>query len=243
MKVNKLLIQKFKGTISLITILCIGSIVLMLTAGIGIYINRRSCVESVELKDRLQHYRAVYGVGPDEVLERQEFIAQDLHKKYVEFVRVFTCSFDETAISNTPLAFKEKLFDFQEKIKQKASAKDIGLPESLGFQEYDFAVPEQEQIIVLNKELIAAEEVVSLLLNSRVNAITQIKLSHEYHNGALKTIPMQLSLESDFSSLNHFLKELVETERIYIVEKISIQRKKDAEKYLLVNIELEHKEI
>ncbi len=152
-------------------------------------------------------------------------------------------------VTENLLLFKENLFSIQERLQTKAATLSSSLPDSLGFADYDQAVPEGEMIPVLARELALVDDLTRLLLNSGVRRITNIELPAKTADDLIKEsrsgidfriYPVMISFNAGFKELQAFLTGLAEQEEVYVVRKFQV-RKKD--KGLAVEILIGYTEV
>ncbi|MBU4305964.1 MAG: Amuc_1100 family pilus-like protein [Candidatus Omnitrophica bacterium] len=149
----------------------------------------------------------------------------------------------------TPMAFKERLFDYQDTLRKKAAGTHTALPESLGFKEYALDVPEARQVDVLMKELFMADDVLGILLKNRVYAVVRVEFPHQYTQLKKKTgvnmttpfsvVSMDVSLETDLAQINKILQDLAARDIIYNVKKITMKRDSKDSDHVNADIKLE----
>ncbi|MFH2137159.1 MAG: type 4a pilus biogenesis protein PilO [Candidatus Omnitrophota bacterium] len=239
---DKLFYNKFRNTLVLITVLSIACISMAILILMGLYMNHCVTLNTAGIEKDLQKYVNAYGVAPDEVVEKQEFIKKDLKQKYDEYAAIFSSQAESEQVIS-PLVFKERLFGYEDRVRSKAAKNGVLLPASLGFKEFELEVPPQSQSLILSRELFAAEELLLLLIKDGISAINKIELVHELKQSIISTFPVKMSFDADFEVINKFFKDLSDLNTVYIVKEMTIEQKEDHPKLLTVGLELEYNEI
>lgn len=249
----KLFMKKFRATLMILAFLCLGCLISIIFIITTFSLNAHLGQKIQSLEKKLKENIELYGAIPDVAVERLKLNKLKLEEKYIDFAEIFLAnSMQDKLIPITPLSFKQKLFDVQDKIKDKAKNLKIVLPESLGFKEYEIDVPQQEKTPFLFKELLLAEEMVNLLLESQVFEIKNVEFPYRKDPQAylkkikevtFKSYTMQLSVVTNDNHLKEFLSRLAKEENVYFVKKIDLKKINEQPDNLIVDVEITHLEI
>ena len=131
----------------------------------------------------------------------------------------------------TPLQFKEHLLHVQTKLKQLADIQGCVLQEDLGFAEYTAgAIPQAEEVPLLEKQLAAINELINLSLKRRVSEIGGIRRMpymyagpRDLYNEAGFTIEVKCVLED----LLGMLADMINAPYIFIVRDMDVEKLDD----------------
>ncbi len=247
---NKLFFKKIK--ILSVALAIVGVLGLFFLISLFVFFPAKAGINNriVELEKKFAGYKNGYPLAPREKIKELKDAGFSLEQEYLQVKEIFLKQKPLTQDEASPLSFKQRLFEFQDRIKKKADIAQAGLPESLGFKEYALNVPKETESGLLMRELILAEEVMDVLLDSRVFAVLSLKAPHkealidkkikDVTQLKLSGVSLEVSFEADFAKIEKILKELSLKERIFIIKKILIQQKSETEKRLIASFEIDN---
>ncbi|RKY37680.1 MAG: hypothetical protein DRP78_00420 [Candidatus Omnitrophota bacterium] len=251
MKYN-LLVNNFKYSFTFIMVSVIGSAALGLIAIAVLLVNIQAERHNIILEKELNGYVRFYSENIKQLLKNKRAIAQNIEDKNVKFENLFIPIVPEKLLSTGTLSFKAQLFNIESKLRLKANDTEVFLPDDLGFSEYALKVPEKQNIDVLFTELFMMRGTLDLLLDVKLSAITKVKfpLRNKQINSLksaetvdFKKIVMELSFCTNFDSLKEFLVYLVDAKGLYIIKELCVNKTKEDNGNILVDMVIEHIEI
>ena len=136
------------------------------------------------------------------------------------------------------LKFKERIFEVQKNLRKEASAKKLEFKDEaalLGFEEYETKIPRDEEVPNLTKQLEIVEELISLMLESEIETIENIKLlklndkiiKEKTDELKYRVFPVRLEITSGVKNLAGFLFRLSESDFIFMTEELKIDSMPD----------------
>lgn len=244
---EKIFFEKFKTVFVVILVNLTLSCILIISIFFALAAINKLNNQAQILEKKVQNYGSILRTDIDETVKFQQKLKRDLKDKYVWLKGIFS---DHPLADDyvRPLYFKERLFDFQEKMKEKAQSLNVTLPESLGFADYAQDVPDSLQLQVLMQELILAEDVINELLKMPISSIVDIKLEHSskpaHKSDRGKSVmsfdifSIAVSFKANFKQIKKFLEGVSEKKKVYLVKILNIE-KSDDQKYLFAKVKID----
>lgn len=128
----------------------------------------------------------------------------------------------------TPLEFKEKLLNYDTKLKQLASIQSSQIPSDLGFPEYvGGEIPQVNEVELLDKQLIVINEIVDLMLKHRIEQIGSIeRLPYIYYSedSLYKEIVFRFKIKCVFENFLQVLIDLPKTSFFSVVRNVQLDK-------------------
>lgn len=128
----------------------------------------------------------------------------------------------------TPLEFKEVLLNTEVKLRQLADIQGCQVPEHLGFPEYaGGGIPQTNEVVLLNKQLVVVNEILNLLLKHKVAKIILIeKLPYIYYSeGDLyRELAFRIEVQCVLEDLLGLLADLPKTSFLAVVRSIKLDK-------------------
>ncbi|MBU0633512.1 MAG: Amuc_1100 family pilus-like protein [Candidatus Omnitrophica bacterium] len=249
---DKLFIKKFKMLFAGIGAVAFLSFILLVGI-VALAIGEARDRKDIQVQEeKLKSYQDVFGTEPDKTLKNKRDIARRLQEKDVQLMKIFTYEDSGKFVSITPLNFKQKLFDVEDALRSRALKLNVALPKSLGFEEFKSSVPTEMQTLALTKELYICEEIINLLLDSKVNAVTEISFPSRNkqtadalgvkQNALFEEFLIQISLEADFENAKKMLAAFIKNSKVYIADKLDIKNKNEngSDKDLVIDLALKY---
>ncbi|MDD5745658.1 MAG: Amuc_1100 family pilus-like protein [Candidatus Omnitrophica bacterium] len=245
-----MIVKKFKGPIIAVAVMTVIGAVVAVAILAGMGGNARLERRAEVLEETVKADARIYGADPETALDRQSAVLMELNGRYAELRNLFRP--DDNAAAQTPitpLSFKQRLFSVSDAMQKRAKPGSVIIPELLGFSDYAFNVPEPELVPVLTRELAVVEEVVGMLLDSKVDAINSLTLKHKPMNltrpvSDSETISfpatsLNVVFETDYPRMQKFLSGLNRSRNMYIIRQLELKRKEPLSARLVAAIELE----
>ena len=167
------------------------------------------------------------GASSLELIESLETARDDYRKKIV-FLKEYLGVFDAPLpLEGTQkgLFFKEKAYQTERELRERAKAKDVILPASLGF---DKGVPKDEETEKLLCELAVMNEVVEILIESGMESLVSLNLEpavKKTETGIVyTTIPIKIKCRGRTLSLLNFVHNLTRVNLPLIIEKMDVRK-------------------
>ena len=135
----------------------------------------------------------------------------------------------EAVNDQSPLAFKQRLFDAQEALGALAKRRNCSMPEMLGFDDYRSAVPDAGQTAMLHQELTLVERVVRVLMENDIRVVHAIELSHQFARQqdaalAYATVSADVVFDGTSAQLARVLDTLAHGNDSIIFDGMSVQK-------------------
>lgn len=220
------------------TILKQGSIVIGILLALyffvlGLFMREGSSILDEELERKtteIKKYIARTGSLPSkdsfEKIEEKNLELDNKFQELVDFVDPAKVRISDSS-SEAGLYFIERLHASMKKFSEKASSKEVGLPENLGFGD---GLPKNSMVEVLLRQLETVEFVVGILLESEnieFSAIKPLK-SIDYIEPLSKEVlytelPVQFSVKTDTKSLVNLLLELKNRTSVISVKEVHLK--------------------
>ena len=152
---------------------------------------------------------------------------EELLGDYEELTRLMgACPVEASDSFLRPLEVKGILFNAQEKIRKTSPLRGLTVAGSLGFDEYEKTIPATDEIPVLTVRLNTLEELVNLMIRSKISVLKEVEFS-PLHTEELfvrgkripfyKEFPIKVSLVSSTPALCHFLRSLKVSDAFFFV--------------------------
>ncbi|MFH1459951.1 MAG: hypothetical protein ABIG64_06215 [Candidatus Omnitrophota bacterium] len=245
--------KKFKTVFIVAGAIAVICICLVIASLCTLVLNTRLNKKVLSSENYLQKYEKVLTEFPYQAVDRQKLAKRKILQEYLALKREFRSSVIDEPVSQTPLYFKQKLFEVQDSLQIKAEEKKLILPELIGFLEYQVSLPQQNQTGLLLQELVMVNEIINELLCGDVFAVNEIKLTHEsivyapdknlkeQNSGiTFEAIPVFLKIETTFESLRKFLQVISEKDNSYMLKKLDIKSKDNQTNRILVYLKIEN---
>lgn len=144
----------------------------------------------------LEHFtKGMPFIPSSEMVENLAKEKKSLEKMDNEFISAFSKPYLGLKLEADPLKFKEDLFQTQNSIRQLALKAGFGLPDSLGFSKYETEIPTNIDVPVLKKQLIIVEELIKIMINSKVSSLKSIEIQKSVSKLIEMEEPVILSLD------------------------------------------------
>ena len=128
----------------------------------------------------------------------------------------------------TPLEFKEVLLNTEVKLRQLADIQGSQVPEHLGFPEYAGGeIPQSDEVVLLNKQLIVLNEIINLLLKYKVTKIISVeRLPYIYYSeGDLyRELTFRIKIQCVLEDLLGVLADLPKTPFLAVVRSMKLDK-------------------
>ncbi len=148
--------------------------------------------------------------------EREQEVKEILEKKKLKLSEM------------TPLQFKEELLNAQIKFKQLAAIQGSTIDESLGFPEYvSGAIPSQDQIKLLLKQLFIIDEVTNIILKHKISEIVSIVRSNDLYvdkEAIYNEIAFKVNINCTMEELLAILKDFINAPNLLVIRDVNIQK-------------------
>lgn len=244
--------KKMKTEIRIGLIIAVLSLLLLLAILFILRINTDLSKRTALAESQVKKYRKTIGEDVEVLIDAQKTLKYSLDQDYLGLKKSLSITNLNSYANKTPLSFKKLLFEVQERIVSQAKHKNVTLPQDLGFADYNLLLPKDSQVLVLMNELDIFEEVISLLIDSRVQVIKSIKLPHKFTSKnierkdsavSFRSLEIKIAVETEFKQMKDFLLDLAASERTYIIKQLNINKIDEASDRLIADINIESMEL
>lgn len=162
------------------------------------------------------------------VLQKEKEGLSSAYDKIVASLRGKKLKIERRAID--PLAFKDLLYKKEAQLREIAEENGLGLPPSLGFNEYKKKIPQADHTSTLVTELSLLDEVIRILIDSKVNTLIDINFpdpksfeSVQNPKSILFTdYKVRVELEGEAGSIFALMQSLSKSDQILVVEEFRV---------------------
>jgi len=246
---DEAMVKKFRLPIITAGVMAVIGFVIVIAILTVLRDNGRLQRQAAELETAIKADTRAYGADPEAALVRQSVILNELSGRYADLKNKFMPGNSVSEEPLSPLSFKQRLFTVCDALQKRAQQAAVPVPESLGFSDYALNVPEPALIPVLSRELAMVEEVVTLLLESKADAIDSLTLKHkatimtrpvsDTEKISLPATELNVVFEADYPRIQKFLMGLNRSPNIYIIRHLELKRKETLSARLIATVELE----
>jgi len=159
------------------------------------------------------------------------FIMQNEYKWLVKKQKAIWKLLNSKKISMSnaaPLAFKERLFNTQTKLRQLADIQGCSIPKNIGFGEYSGGrIPSAGEVPLLGKRLTIIEEIINLALKYKLKEIVSINYLQEIYYSRqrlYKQFLFKIEVQCVYENLLEFLRALPEASFFIAVKSIELDK-------------------
>jgi hypothetical protein len=242
------LIKKFKNAFLAIMIMGVLSAVLIIAMLATIVLNSGLKSQIDVQEKQLAVYKKKIKGDPEHLIGIKQSVKNSLTDQKQQLSAIFNVNKGQGVNSSNPLAFKQLLFDVQEKLQKKAVEKRMSLPSWFGFEEFKLKVPDNDITETLVNELVIVEQLVEFAINSGIESIDNIKLSHKAADVLIaeqkfKYLPISLSVRTGSAQIKDFLMDIAEMKHMVTIKKINIKKADNDQNLLSAQIILDLIEI
>ncbi|NQT46347.1 MAG: hypothetical protein HQ593_02565 [Candidatus Omnitrophica bacterium] len=162
------------------------------------------------------------------VLQKEKEGLSSAYDKIVASLRGKKLKVSKKAID--PLAFKDLLYKKEAQLREVAEENGLGLPPSLGFNEYKKRIPQADRTSTLVGELSLLEEVIRLLIDSKINTLIDINfpdpkpfVSAVNPKSILFTdYKVRIEVEGETGSIFALMQSLSKSDQVLAVEEFQV---------------------
>ncbi len=197
--------------------------------------------KTVEIKKYIARTGSLPSKDSFEKIEEKKLELDNKFQELVDFVDPAKVRISDSS-SEAGLYFIERLHASMKKFSEKASSKEVGLPENLGFGD---GLPKNSMVEALLRQLETVELAVGILLESENIEFSAIKplRSIDYIEPLSKEVlytelPVQFSVKTDTESLVNLLLELKNRTPVISVKELHLKSSEGIESDIEVSLVL-----